>query len=144
MSDGATGGAVPGAATGEELAAMRAEYARALPWIAAPWDEYFPLLFATLDALTGALAEAERARAADAAVLAALVEDPWVGFHADSLEEHYCCFYCTAAVSIGNDAAPTVLPDHDADCPIARARGLLDARRAATTTEEDAGDAPDH
>lgn len=149
MSDGTTGGAVPGAA---ELAAIRARnrefmawwFERDPPYIPSVTTPYYEAmrdiaaLLALVDTLTGALAEAERDRAADAAVLAALVEDPWVGFHADSLEEHYCCFYCTATVSIGNDAEPTVLPDHDDDCPLARARGILDARRAATTTGEDA------
>lgn len=100
----------------------------------AAWDR--------LDALTAQLAEAERARVADAAevaaLLVALVDDPWAGFHADPLEELYNCFYCMATTFIGNRLEPTVLPAHDADCPIARARGLLDARRAATVTEEDA------
>jgi hypothetical protein len=30
----------------DDLAAMQAEYGRALPWIAAPWDAWFPRLFA--------------------------------------------------------------------------------------------------
>lgn len=47
--------------TEAELAAMRAEYERALPWIAAPWDEWFPRLFALADECLALRAQRETA-----------------------------------------------------------------------------------
>jgi hypothetical protein len=108
------GGAVPGAATGEELAAMRAEYERALPWIAAPWDEYFPALFATLDALVGALA-----RAVGGERWAEPVYAPGALVQVAS----WRCRFC------GGRASPQEHIAHTANCPVwilARARGGRD------------------
>jgi hypothetical protein len=51
----------------DDLAAMKAEYGRALPWIAAPWDAWFPRLFALADEALASRAELARLDAALAA-----------------------------------------------------------------------------
>lgn len=132
MSDGATGGAVPGATMTEVRRRWRATAigkGRDAPtqgdtqWLVAEalaaWDR--------IDALTEALVEAEAARAANAALVEAYYEA--VTDYLDILARH-----ARPSAAAASQAAWERLRNAGAMLLL----GAADARRAATTTEEDA------
>lgn len=82
------------------------------------------------------IAALRRRDAALEARLAALVDDPWAGWHFDSEHPVYAwfCGYCHAR---GNEDDTHSAPRHAPDCPITKARAAL--ARGATGAGEGEG-----